>query len=96
MELHTRVLSEALVDRGHKVTILTTSLDPMQEIQRSERGVSIHYLPVPYPGRYSPEFWQKAIARFQDQSSEAPFDVVWSEGMGAVGYVKRYGEDLPA
>ena len=89
MELHTRVLSEELVSRGHLVTILTTSLEPMQELVENENGVEIHYLPVRNPARYSQEFFDLTIKRFRKLHHSKPFEIIWSESAGAVGYVKK-------
>jgi glycosyltransferase involved in cell wall biosynthesis len=89
MELHTRVLSEKLVDRGHRVTILTTSLQPMKELIQNENGVELHYLPVTIPARYSKEFLDLSVKRFEQLHQSKPFDVIWSESLGAIGYIKN-------
>jgi glycosyltransferase involved in cell wall biosynthesis len=88
MELHTRVLSEELVNRGHQVTILTTSLQPMKEIIQNENSVALHYLPVAKPGTYSKEYFKLSAARFKELHHSKPFDVAWSESAGALGIVK--------
>lgn len=88
MELQTLVLSEGLVRRGHRVTILTTSLTPDKGMVRNENGVIIHYLPVHLPARYSPEYWEQSVKRFTELHRRAPFDIVWGEGVGGIGYVK--------
>jgi len=97
MELHTRVLSEQLVNRGHRVTILTTSLQPMEELIQKENGVEIHYLPVTIPARYSKEFLDLSVKRFEQLHRSRPFDVIWSESLGAIGYIKKikHKERLP-
>ena len=89
MELHTRVLSEELVARGHRVTILTTSTESMKENIQNENGVQIHYLPVANPGKYSKEFLDISVKRFTQLHQSKPFDVVWSESLGAIGYIKN-------
>lgn len=94
MELHTRILSEELVNRGHRVTILTTSLNPMKEQVKNENGVDIHYLPVSEPGRYSKEYFLGSVQRFKILHATNPFDAVWSESAGAIGYVKKIARDF--
>lgn len=89
MEVHTRVLSEELVRRGHRVTILTTSLEPMKELVQNEDGVEVHYLPVSDPAKYSKEFFDLTAKRFEKLHDQRPFDVIWSESAGALGYVKK-------
>ena len=89
MEIHTRVLSEELVKRGHRVSILTTSLKPMKELVQQENGVEIHYLPVPNPAQYSKEFFDLSLRRFKQLHDQSPFNVIWSESAGALGYVKQ-------
>lgn len=88
MEIHTRILSEELCKRGHRVTILTTSLEPMLEVVRNENGVEIHYLPVGAPGRYSKEFFSGSVRCFHRLQTARAFDIVWSESLGAIGYIK--------
>ena len=97
MEIHTRVLSTSLSKRGHNVTILTTSLEPNQELIQNENGVKIHYLPAPIPGRYSNEYFKHSVERFKELHSKNRFNVIWSESFGAIGYIKKikYTERLP-
>lgn len=89
MELHTRVLSTSLVKRGHKVTILTTSLEPNKELIQNEDGVEIHYLPVLTPARYCKEYLFLSAKRFIELHSRSPYDIIWSESLGAIGYIKN-------
>jgi glycosyltransferase involved in cell wall biosynthesis len=92
MELHTRVLSTFLAERGHDVTILTTSLEPNRGLVQVEKKVKIYYLPVPIPGRYCNEFLKLSVDRFKELHSNNPFDIIWSESLGAIGYIKRIGK----
>ena len=89
MEIHTRVLSTSLSRRGHRVTILTTSLEPNHELVQNEDGVEIHYLPTPTPGRYSNEYFELSVKRFKELHSKNRFDIIWSESFGAIGYIKK-------
>ena len=89
MELHTRVLSSSLAKRGHDVTILTTSIEPNRELVQVENKVKIHYLPVPTPGRYCNEYLHLSVDRFAELHSNMPFDIIWSESLGAIGYIKK-------
>lgn len=88
MEIHTRILSEELRKRGHRITILTTSLEPMLEVVRNENGVEIHYLPVESPGRYSKAYFSESVSCFHKLQTTRAFDIVWSESLGAIGYIK--------
>jgi glycosyltransferase involved in cell wall biosynthesis len=89
MEIHTRVLSTSLSRRGHRVTILTTSLESNHELVQNEDGVEIHYLPTPTPGRYSNEYFDLSVKRFKELHSKNRFDIIWSESFGAIGYIKK-------
>jgi glycosyltransferase involved in cell wall biosynthesis len=96
METQTAELARGLVRRGHRVTILTTSLRPGHGETREEDGVSVQYLAVSKPGRYSEEFWQRSLRRFEELHRKAPFDIVWGVGIGAQRYLKTYRRHSPA
>jgi len=88
MEIQIRVLSEGLVKRGHRVTLLTTSLEPNLELSREENGVEIYYLPVASPGVENSEFWNKSVNRFKALHAKSPFDIAWGQQIGALGFVR--------
>jgi glycosyltransferase involved in cell wall biosynthesis len=52
-------------------------------------GMELHYLPVTIPARYSKEFLDLSVKRFEQLHQSKPFDVIWSESLGAIGYIKN-------
>ncbi|MEE8121524.1 MAG: glycosyltransferase family 4 protein, partial [Anaerolineales bacterium] len=57
METHCRSLAEELLRQGHTVYIVTTA-HPNKQIQETQFGAHIHYLPKTPPGDYSQEWWR--------------------------------------
>ena len=87
MEVHIDMLSQALVERGHEVSIVTTSHANGVE-EATDGGVTTYYLDGCRPGRYSHE-WGRATPGFLRALHERrPIDLVWGEGAGAFYYIK--------
>jgi glycosyltransferase involved in cell wall biosynthesis len=93
MEVHIDMLARALADRGHRVSIVTTS-HPLGVERQSEGGVTVHYLPGCRPGKYSHE-WGNATPEFLARlHQEEPIDLIWGEGAGAFYYLKWFRNPL--
>lgn len=65
MEYHIDVLTKGLAEKGHSVSVVTTSHPEGREAE-TIGGVQIHYLPGTKPGAYSPEWWQSSAEKMEE------------------------------
>ena len=87
MPLKSQIFSEALVNQGHEVFVLTTSLGKQDSTMLGEvNGVKIYYLNVPSM-QYSDAWWTESNKKFQELHSEIGFDILHSESYG--GYAVK-------
>lgn len=82
---HPFLVASALAQRGHDLTILTTSHARMTE-ESPHPGLHILYLPGTPSDQYSDEYWQASTMVFDRLHGLSPFDAVWSDSAGAAGW----------
>ena len=93
MEVHVDTLARGLAERGHRVTIVTSSrTDALKEDKAG--GVRTVYLDATRPGRYSHAWGHAASKYLAELHREDPIDVIWGEGAGAFYYLKWYRNPL--
>jgi glycosyltransferase involved in cell wall biosynthesis len=94
MAQHTVLLARALAARGHDLTIITTR-DPGGRTLEIVDGVSVHYLPATEPGSQRGGWWRASATAFTALHAEQPFDVVWSQGAGALSVARTLTRGRP-
>lgn len=90
MEGHGEALSQGLAKRGHQLFIITTS-HPRGVDQEHSQGVHIYYTRAP-ARRYTRQWWQESIDRFEALHSDLKFDLVWSQSAGGDSYAENLKE----
>lgn len=87
MEHHAAALCEGLVARGHRITILTTR-HPDGKTEITGRGIRTLFLPYAADRAYSVRWWRESARAFARLHAADPVDIVWSQGIGAYGYLR--------
>lgn len=87
MQRHTKLLSEGLVNLGHKIIIITTS-HPQKKQKEIINGVEIHYLDNVISSRYTRAWWKKSKEKFIELHNKIKFDLICSESIGGFSYFK--------
>jgi glycosyltransferase involved in cell wall biosynthesis len=96
MEIHGKLLSEALAMRGHHVSILSTR-HPEGKKFEERNGVKIFYLQNTRFGSRRNRWNKESVRKFFDLHKQHPFDVIWSQSFAAYGLalLKRLSLDIP-
>ena len=89
MSLQTQVLSGAIAARGHEVTIVTTRHPEGRRTDEID-GVRVHYLEDSEPGTAAGAWWSSSAAAFARLHARVPFDLVWSQSIGAASVARRF------
>jgi glycosyltransferase involved in cell wall biosynthesis len=84
MEIHGQLLSQGLVNRGHRVSIISTRHPEGKEIEEQE-GVKIYYLPNTVFGSRRNQWTRESVRKFYELHRQDPFDVIWSQSFAAYG-----------
>ncbi len=95
MEYHIDVLTKGLAEKGHSVSVLTTSHPEGGEIE-DIGNVKVNYLPGMKPGTYSPEWWQSSEEKVKEMMGEG-IDVFHSQSIAcysALGAIQDAGTKL--
>jgi glycosyltransferase involved in cell wall biosynthesis len=88
MQDHVQALSAGLVQKGHRVSVITSARADGEEFEVAD-GVEIHFLKGTPIGRNSPRYWFGAARRFEELHSTKPFDILHSQSVGAYGVYKK-------
>lgn len=84
---HIAMLTEGLVRKGYKVTIIT-SRHPDKEYEE-RNGVRIHYAGKGAIGNYSKEYFKESLRKFIEINKKEKFDVIHSQDVSAYYLVKK-------
>lgn len=84
MEIHGKLLSEGLVNRGHRVSFISTK-HPDGKETGEERGVKIYNLPNTVFASRRNQWIRESVRKFYELHREDPFDVIWSQSFAAYG-----------
>jgi len=87
MQDHVQTLSVGLVQRGHRVSVITSGRADGKESELVE-GVEIYFLKGTTVGRYSNAFWSASARKFEELHAQTPFDILHSQSIGAYGAFK--------
>ena len=85
MDFHGRMLSEGLVKRGHRVTMIS-SKHPEGVLREHRNGVDIHYLSDTVFGSRRHGWAAKSVQRYRMLHKKVPFDLIWSQSFDAFGF----------
>lgn len=86
MELHAEVLREGLVERGHRVTMVSTPHATGMRRDEDAWGETL-FVGTGAPAVYSREWWQASLAALLHRHSHDPIDVVVGHGKAAYRYL---------
>jgi len=93
-EIHIKELSEGLVKRGHRVTILTTRLHNLN--YKKKNGVEIYYYNKSNPKIYRASIFKDFVDFFQRINKEKKIDIVHNQ-QTLLGYsfIKYHKNNIP-
>lgn len=86
MELHAEVLRHGLVERGHRVTVITTPHATGVPSVTDAWGET-HFVGTGAPGAYSRDWWTASLKMLMRLHARDPFDVIASQGKAAYAYL---------
>jgi len=87
MEIHEKIVTEELVKRGHRVTIISTR-HPKGIIFDEVNGVKFYYLPDTVFGSDKKGWGPASFKKFLELHQRDPFDLVWSQQNAAYYFAK--------
>lgn len=91
MEVQGQLLSKALADLGHQVTVLTTRHPDWRQDDVQADGVRLRFLPAAPPAVYSRHWWTASTQAFEQLCRKDDIDVVVSQSAAAFGVLDRLG-----
>jgi len=94
MEIHGKLLSEGMVNRGHDVTIITTR-HPDGLDYEAVNGVKIYYLIDTVFGSRRKNWSTASVTKFIQLHKEKPFDIIWSQSFAAYGLTALKRNPVP-
>ncbi len=77
MEIHGQLLSQGLVDGGHRVSIISTKHPDGKEIEEQE-GVKIYYLPNTVLGSRRNQWIRESVRKFYELHRQDPLPPLMS------------------
>jgi glycosyltransferase involved in cell wall biosynthesis len=84
MDLHAKMLSEGLVQRGHTVAMISTCRRGFPE-QMEKNGVTYYHLKNTVFGSRRKGWPEKSIQHYLNLHKKKPFDLLWSQSFDAYG-----------
>jgi len=93
MEIHGKLLSEGLVNKGCSVTTISTR-HPEGVKHEVRKGVNFHYLENTIFGSRRNGWAKESVKKFLHLNKVKPFDVVWSQSFDAFGLTKNKKDAL--
>jgi len=84
MDIHGKLLSEGLADRGHSVSIIST-LKERNKTFEERNGVNIYYLNNTVYGSRRKGWHKESSNKLFQLHNERPLDIVWSQSFDAFG-----------
>ncbi len=88
MQDHVQALSAGLVQRGHRVTVITSARADGIEFENVQ-GVQVHFLRDTPPGKNTGRYWHCAAGKFEQLHSAERFEILHSQSVGAYGVYQR-------
>jgi glycosyltransferase involved in cell wall biosynthesis len=87
MDIHGRLLSEGMVNRGHRVSLIGTR-HPSGKNYEKRNGVKIYYLENTTFASRRKGWGKESLAKFFELHYHQPFDVIWSQSYDAFGFTR--------
>jgi len=84
MEIHGKLLSEGLVNRGHTVTIISSRNPSLLDFEE-KNGININYLKNTTFGSKRKNWPNASLDKFLELNKEDPFDIILSQQSSAYG-----------
>ncbi|MBC7258860.1 MAG: glycosyltransferase family 4 protein [Chloroflexi bacterium] len=94
LERHAADLCQGLVERGHRITVITTR-HPQGETETRAPGIRTLFLPYSADRAYAVAWWRESARAFARLHAADPVDIVWSQGIGAYGYLRLPARQRP-
>jgi len=96
MEVHGKLLSQGLVNKGHNVSIISTK-HPEGKEKEEQKGVKIFYLQDTIFGSRRNQWTSESVRKFHELHQQDPFDVIWSQSFAAYGlaHAKSQAINIP-
>ncbi|MFI5273320.1 MAG: glycosyltransferase family 4 protein [Ktedonobacterales bacterium] len=102
MEVHAEIVRRGLVERGHRVTIITTPLPNGEHTaMATDDWGDTHFVGDGPPAAYSAAWWQASKELLLSLHHHQPFDAVAGHGKAVYGYLRArsglpLGDRIPA
>lgn len=84
MELHGKFLSEGMIDKGNRVSVISTR-HPSGKSFEVKNGVKMYYLKNTVFGSRRNGWRKESTVKFNELNKEQPFDIIWSQSFDAYG-----------
>lgn len=94
MERHAADLCQALAAGGHRMTVITTR-HPDARAETVVSGVRTLFLPHASERAYAQVWWRESQRVLARLNGEDPIDLIWSQSIGAYGYLRRPAKERP-
>ncbi len=95
LERHADALCRGLMERGHRITIITTR-HPDGLAETTAPAIRTLFLPHAADRAYAVRWWEESARAFARLHAADPVDIVWSQGIGAYGYLRLPARERPA
>lgn len=93
-ERHAADLCRGLAARGHRITIITTR-HPKGLAEITTPAIRTLFLPHAADRAYTVRWWRESARAFARLHAADPVDIVWSQGIGAYGYLRLPARERP-
>lgn len=94
LEHHADALCRGLVERGHRITVITTR-HPEGFAEAHAPAVRTLFLPHRADRAYATRWWRESARAFARLHAADPVDIIWSQGIGAYGYLRQPARARP-
>jgi glycosyltransferase involved in cell wall biosynthesis len=93
MEIHVQSLVDGLINRQHKVTVITTR--HTQGIKNEEKGNLKIYYVGDKPLKCTAKFYEESLELFEKLNHEERFDIVHSQSTSGYAFARFCHEEIP-
>jgi len=87
MEVYGDIICQGLLDKGHKITIITAR-NSYRNQENSVKNKKIFYLFGVNPYKYTKKWWDKSAKKFVEIAKKENFDLIWSQSAGALSWIR--------
>lgn len=94
MEAHGDLICRALLNKGHKITVITGGWPDGAEFE-DKCGIKIYYLSGVPAHKYTGKWWKRSVEKFEEIQKKEKFDIIWSQSAGALGWLRFLRNKYP-